>query len=340
MSSSTAERKSGIELLRIIAMFAIVYSHILSRSNLSLPFNNGLPEIINYLFVYSSFGGIAVDIFFIIFGYFNINKKFSIKRIIKLETQAIFYGLTIYLLLIIFKQQAFDVKTLLICFVPTVTGQWWFLTAYILVYVLSPLVNLVISKMNIKLLSTLDILVILGCITLVIVGHSSTIVTITDCFAMYILGSILKITNYSPSKKTCFITMCIITIIVYLCIILVANRKGFAIIPSIMDKLLYRTSPFSVLIATYSFLLFLNMNFKSVIINRIASSIFAVYLIHDNRMLRNTIIQIVNLSKYQNKTLMILYLLVGCVAIILFCFMIESIRKKVSHFARRKVIKQ
>ena len=77
--SDMKNRNSNIEILRIISVFMILFSHYSVHNGIT---NSDLPIGINrYLLEISILGNIGVIIFVLISGYFSINKKnpFNIK---------------------------------------------------------------------------------------------------------------------------------------------------------------------------------------------------------------------------------------------------------------------
>lgn len=77
-------------------------------------------------------------------------------------------------------------------------------------------------------------------------------------------------------------------------------------------------------------LVFTNMkSISSMFINSIASTVFGIYLIHDNKYLRPVIWEgILNVNEYKESPYLILYLL-GCVMLVFtVCAIIDLIRQK------------
>lgn len=315
-------RKSNIELLRIIMMFLIVLSHLNCYTN----FNN-IDDINSLLVSVFGLGSLAVDVFFIIFGYFNINKDFSFKKIIKLEFQAVFYAVIIYVICSIFGYASFDIKSLLYCFIPTLTGQWWFLTAYIVIYVLSPLIKLIMSKMNTKLVLIIDIIVMLLCFALIVLNVDSTIITMADCFGMYILGACIRKLNIKiPIKYSLVIIFVTVMMFIITSIVLCNNNYSLS---CVMNKLEYRTSPFMIIMAIMLFVLFNSLDFHNEFVNKIAKNTFAVYLISDSRLLRDLIWnKVFKLYVYENSVLLPLYSVIVCLIIMIVCIGVEEVRRR------------
>jgi len=137
------KRMSNIELLRIIAMFFIVCPHIFIYSDLGR--ENTVFCIINTLL------SPCVNIFMLISGYFLVDSKFKVKKIIKLYLQIVFY----YLFCTVLFRYVFNVDVILkeditsILF-PILYPQEWFSINYIILYILSPFLNKMLHNLNKK----------------------------------------------------------------------------------------------------------------------------------------------------------------------------------------------
>lgn len=90
---SKSERKSNIELLRIILMFMIILFHMLAHGGKIHKLSNGSFYTTDntpiFLFVFS-FLSFAVNCFVFISGYYGI--KVRLKTILSLIFQGVFYG--------------------------------------------------------------------------------------------------------------------------------------------------------------------------------------------------------------------------------------------------------
>jgi len=153
-NENPAKRESNFELLRIFSMVIIITHHLLVQgiSNYELgSFSNKITGAIMF-----PGGRIGVALFFMLTGYFLIGKKkTSVKRVF-LET--IFYGWFLSLFLIIPYSLdkicgfSFNYCSLKAIFrkilVPVSSGRWWFVTAYCLLILTVPYINLFLEKLN------------------------------------------------------------------------------------------------------------------------------------------------------------------------------------------------
>lgn len=131
-------RQSSIELLRIIAIFFVLIGHV--GVVIGLPSKEDwavtpISSLIRILF--SSFAVGGVDIFVLISGWFGI--RFSCKGLGKFVYQVLFLLWSIYLVVICIGNVPFTIEGIQISM--GLTGGYWFVMAYLGLYVLSPVLN-------------------------------------------------------------------------------------------------------------------------------------------------------------------------------------------------------
>ena len=86
-------KESNFELLRIVSMFSIVLWHVIIHGKVLENSSNTLYYLLQIiLFILIT----HVNSFLMITGYFQYNKKFSIKKILKIVLQLWFYNFIIY----------------------------------------------------------------------------------------------------------------------------------------------------------------------------------------------------------------------------------------------------
>lgn len=137
-------RLSNFELLRLLAMLMVMNLHTFSQPKwLSITDFNWL-TILDFFRESTSVS--AVNLFVVISGYFSIQWK--LKSFTSLVFQLFFWTLGIYFLLLITGFVSFDLKTLIFRINCIVTA-YWFVTAYIGLYLLAPVLNSFV-EVNVK----------------------------------------------------------------------------------------------------------------------------------------------------------------------------------------------
>lgn len=142
------ERNSAVELLRIVSMLFVIVLHFnrwgINQSILEMTGRLTLENSIGHLV--ESLTIVAVDVFVLISGYFGI--RFKLKGILRLFLICFTWGLLSYLLYCIFGQQSISLKKLLARFLAFTHNKWWFIIAYLYLYLASPLLNAAIEKLR------------------------------------------------------------------------------------------------------------------------------------------------------------------------------------------------
>ena len=138
-------RRSNIEWLRVLAMLMIIAYHAVVHGNTSeIALGEG-----NKIFLEcaSLWGKAGVNVFCLIMGYFGVNSAFRVKKVIQLEAQIIFYSFLGFCIALVF-QCEMSLGAIAATIFPNVFNQYWFITAYIMVYIISPFINRLLLKLD------------------------------------------------------------------------------------------------------------------------------------------------------------------------------------------------
>ena len=150
---ATKERLVKLDALRVLSMLLIVLLHSVDHSGVLEAANDkgGFPYLYTYLIFFLS--KISVNCFVLISGYFLVDGKFKLKKLITLWMEVVFYSIFFKLLFMLSGKTPFSLVSLISCFFPVFTGRYWFVTIYFAMYLLSPFYNIAIHAMNKKQLS-------------------------------------------------------------------------------------------------------------------------------------------------------------------------------------------
>ena len=136
------QRNSGVELLRIICMFGIIFMHtfgIFYDEVSGIYLMAGIA--INSLF------NMGVSVFMLISGYYEIH--FSLKKLVRLESTVLFYSVCGMLL-----QGAvcgeWSAGAVVKAFFPISTRHYWYMSVYMILFVFSGYINGILDKINKK----------------------------------------------------------------------------------------------------------------------------------------------------------------------------------------------
>ena len=151
-NTSKSGRMANLELLRCVAMMMVVVLHFLGKGYL-------LPEIGGpYLgttgwvaWLLEGFCIVAVNVYMLISGYFLSASSFKLSRLIGLWLQLWFYSVCFGLAGAIIglpAETALDTHYFLTLLFPVSMGHYWFITAYIFLYILLPFVGRAVRQMS------------------------------------------------------------------------------------------------------------------------------------------------------------------------------------------------
>lgn len=141
-------RNSAFELLRIITMLFIVFGHAL----IALDKNNIKPlcTIDNITWLAFAFTSCAVNVYFLISGYFLECGGFKLKKIFFLWFEMFFWSVGIYLVLCLAGMIGFECKAFIgFCF-PFLLKKYWFIQCYIVMYFLFPFLKKITENIKQK----------------------------------------------------------------------------------------------------------------------------------------------------------------------------------------------
>ncbi len=324
-------RKSSIELLRILSMLLITMHHYsvhggFNTTQDTLSFNKILVQFL------ASGGKLGVDCFVLITGYFMINSSFKTNKILKLYFQILFYSIIIYILFYYFGYTNFGIKAVLKNIFPIIFGKYWFATTYVLLYLISPFLNFLLRNLQKSLYINLIFLLFfvwsfLPTFTTAQPGFSPLGWFIT----LYILAAYIRLypNCYFGSLKinTLLFTISFLSVLLSIVILDVIGLKFHFIASHATHFIGMNTIP--ILISSISlFLIFKNLQIDyNRTINIIASTMFGVYLIHDNPYVRSFIWHnLFHNSSYYNSPWLFAHCALAIISVFISCIIIDWIR--------------
>lgn len=274
------KRSSNVELLRILLMLFIISSHILSYICDLQNSSSGSTYYLGNLV--SSFFIVAVNCFVLISGYFGI--KFSISKIIKLEFQVLFYGIIGFFLATISGLHVFNFKTDILYFVPVITRQYWFVSAYIALCLFCPLLNMTISKLTKSQMKIIIGVMIVLFYIIPIIDYSVNAPTLTmdsgygivNFICLYFIGRYIRLYYLNQWNHT-------VCGYIFSCLILFLSNQIMSILLGFyFNSFISYDTVFCLSGAICLFLSFKRLNFHSNIINKLATFCFSAYIMHSS----------------------------------------------------------
>lgn len=295
-------RDSGIELLKIFAIFVIVINHTvqsLTNEAYNIP-NNGFVIDISrattniqciLLQIFRHFGVLGNSVFFICSAWFllkskNWNKKKWLFMVIEIWVVSIVIFIITYIIL----HGNISIGIIISSLFPTTFGNNWYMTCYLLFYPIHPILNSIVNMMNQRQLfrSTLVMVflyVFMNFINCSWFFSSAIILWITIYFAIAYMQKYLMsfVDNIREN-----IILFIIGVIGFIGIILITDICGLysQVLSDKVMRWVNNCNPFLLAMSIAMFNIARNIHFKNRFINYISKLSLLIYIIHENIILR------------------------------------------------------
>lgn len=289
-------RDSNIELLRIVAMMLIIVHHMVyhTRTYLQIGENHFASLVL------LSGGKIAVIIYILIMGYYSKKSKFNISRPINIILKVVVY--TILFMIIFNDNNFFDINEY---------KQYWFINTWLILFMIEPIIKICEKEIPKTIQKIIFIwMTIFFLIPIKRISDMEAFIYFYLC-GRHILPKFVKIFDKQILN---------IFAIIILYLVLIAFNLGLRPYITIIPLLTAMTI----------FTFFANLKIKNNVINNIAKHTIGVYLIHDNKYVRNEIIvkklNMINIFNTQ-------YFLIGTISIsimiLIICTIIDYIVSKI-----------
>lgn len=280
-SSAAKLRESNMELLRCVAMLLVVGVHAcffsLGSPTAGEAHAAPLPVYTRSLIQALCIG--SVNMFVLISGWFGIRPK--VKSFTKLLYQVYFCTLGVYVVFIAAGWTVFSVKGLAKMLL--LVGDFWFVNAYIGLYLLAPLINAFLEKatqrqVEMFLLAYFVFQFLFGWVSPNAANFGGGYSTMSFIF-LYVLAHYVRTYRMTLIQRPpryvyllVFFVTALVQALIYFCTIFWEIKGG--------GRLYLYTSPTVILMALAMLLYFSRLSFRSRVVNWFAASSFSVYLFH------------------------------------------------------------
>lgn len=337
------KRNVGLDLAKIICMIMIICTHLIGREELQSGYN--LSDTNYYIIkLLSSFCCVAVNCYFIITGYYTINKRVKFSKILRIWETVIFYTLSFLIIFLIVDIKSVTTTNVIKSIFPIITENYWFVTTYIGICLLTPIMSIILPKLSKKQYKyfMLVVFILFSLIETVYpltgVFSAGRGINFQTSFLMYIIGGYIKLHIHEEKiNRTKSLLMYVIFAILIFIKAIVLDA-----ISTINNNLLNYyvrcyayNSVFTVISSAMFFMYFLKLDIKCKWISKIQSLSFATYLIHEDIFIR---LKTVGAIVYQNSWKFIPYIIICSLGIFIVSCLIELIRQNI--FNKLKIEKK
>lgn len=358
------KREASFELLRIIAMCMIISLHYLSKGDLLRPLSEaeGMNGAAAAAWVMEALCLVAVNVYVLISGYFGLHSSFRLSKLLRLWGTVIFYSVCITLLLgltgnlsqagNVISLAQFSIYDWMNVIFPVVTQQYWFITAYVVLYLCMPFLNAGMEKLDRRTFRN-----ILICL-FVIFSVSKSVLPMelpTDqkgydvlwLICVYLLGGYFGRYGCPVFDKTRR------SVLLYLAGAAATAGAAFAVrylyltrgmlAEFVLKNRFYTYNHIFCLAASIGFFgIFTKVHIKSVKLSKLiceaASCTMAVYLIHEQLYLRYLWPEWFQVHSQAGKWTFLPHMIVTVAAVFVICASVEWIRKTLAGKIGQKVV--
>lgn len=348
------KRQANFEVLRITAMAMIVAMHFMHNGGIIRPLYEDT-TLVNYAaWLIETFCNVAANCYVLIAGYFLVDAEWKLEKLVSIVLQVLFYSLLIPVVCIplgignVVKWSVYDWITAVL---PLQMDHYWFATAYVLMFALSPVLAAGVKQLSKKQMEVvIGVLLIYFCVFKSI----SPILLSTDNYGydypwficMFLIAAYIKryqtadggldicgrkIFSSVKESALCYAAIVLLTFGLAAVLGLITIRVGKF---DYFVDMLYSYNHILTLTASVAcFFAFKHWQPKEgkviAFICKIAPYSFGVYLIHENIAVRNLWPTWFGVENVRESLLFIPYMFFVIVCVFVICMVIDAVRKTV-----------
>lgn len=324
-------RQSGIELLRIVAIVMVLVCHANARV-LGLPSRAEVFSVLAPSIARMLFGAMAVygvNIFVMISGWFGIHAK--PKGLAKLLFEVLFLLWGIYAVFLLTGNATFNMHDIKVCL--ALTDEYWFVMAYVGLYIFSPVLNAFVEKASKRELQLLLVgFYVFQCYYCWASGTLDYFsgYSITFFFGLYLTARYFRLYPVRILSRhgglVYVASLAVVTTVSVVALVLVGNWA----------RMLRYDNPLVIVGAIGLLNAFSHLRFHSRLVNNLATACFAVYIIHFDPLVFHYFAMAVK-SIYNSTSGLVTVAAISMflVAVFLACWLIDRVRLCASRFVFR-----
>lgn len=357
--SEEKKRQANFELLRIIAMMMVIVLHYIVKGKMSVKLSvDG--SVTNHLWwLIQGFCNVAVNVYILISGYFLVNAQWKISKLVKLVCQVLFYSIVVGLVMFgigrlaltqpgiasIYERaavnSAYDFSNWLNIILPIEYEHYWFATAYVVMYMLSPVLAVAVKQLPQKQLKA--VIIALLCFFCIPKSINPYLIP-TDSYGydfgwficLFLIAGYIRVYGIKIfSSKAKAILIYVLTVVADwgVCAVTGAICRSTGKLEYYMDM----TYAYNyVLVLVSSIALFYAWTYVDIkegkaadLICKIAPFTFGVYLLHENVGVRLIWPYVLGADKVSNFGLQLLHMIFSVIVVFAAGCLVDWIRSKI-----------
>ena len=321
-------RQSNMELLRIVAMFLVLVVHadFFSLGTPTQESCQATPLFAWGQFFVQSMAIVCVNVFVLLSGWFAIKPRW--KSFLNFMFQCFFFSIGTYLVCLCVGLSELSLQGIASCFF--LTDFYWFIIAYIGLYLFAPVVNTFIETAGrVALRNFLVAFFVFQTLYAWCSNGAMFLLSGTNTLSFIGLYALARYIRLYPSKYTTLSSKKYFFL--FLLMALICGTAIYLLTSCGAEFLIGRfytyVSPVVIISSLFLLLAFSRLNITSKFINWVASSCFAVYLLHVNPNVIGHFCNIVsNIVQSQKGVMVLLCLFAFLSAVFVVSVLIDKIR--------------
>lgn len=286
---------------------------------------------------------VHVDGFVLLSGYLGYEKKFSCTKVCRLWLQILFWSATLFFAVSLIWGNGINFKEMIKSLMPFTQQRYWFMTTYLLMYLLTPVLNAAIGGMDrnqYKMALILYLAVYVMLQNIIVWSEFTTVNPHSPLFFgfLYMMGAYLH--KYPIKRKIHWFLIYVVSRCIEIVYKLVITAITLPRYGEPMGETLLSGygSVLTVIGAVALLMTFANMQIKcndkvSKLLVFASPLTLGVYLIHDNGSLREPLWALVNLPRFADKGYFIPMAWLASIVIFTICIALEWVRSKLFEIA-------
>lgn len=328
-----SKRIYGIDVLRIGSMLGVIILHILGHGNILYTTDSGLGFTIANLLNIIAYP--AVNCFVLISGFvgYRDDRYYpKIKSVLSLFLTVLFYSVIICIIFKVFYPDIIDANAVIGSCFPVLSSRYWFFSKYILMILVSPMLNCFVHKANNKMLTiTFYLIFLFTFLSMFNLINFDNGFSFLWFIMLYLIGAITKKLNLVDKVPFSKSTVLIVVSVLITFVTKIGLHFSGISLPFISEDMFLSYSSITMLVYSVALLLvFAKLNINKtmkMIISFLSPTAFSVYLIHDNIYVREMMIKDrFSFVNNYNEITMIFMILGFAVAIFICCAFIDRVR--------------
>lgn len=337
MSEKTRSRHAGLDLLRIVSMVMIVLMHAIGHGGLG----HTVSSISVYYHIYWTIYAlcrVSTNCFVMLTGYYMVNSRIRASRVLRLWFEVLFYKLITFAIACKAGYAQLSLQGIIKLFTPISSGAYWFATGYVLLYLCVPLLNRAIStiKSQSEYLRILAVMLVLTSV-LPTVFYWADPMYINGGYSfvwfvvLYFVAAYIRLYGIKLSTRALLLVYLLLAATVSTTRMLADHVQAKLGATTLVDNVMDYKMPITLLMSIAVFELFrraeLNGRSARKLIFALAPLSFGVYLLHDSDSIRALIWDTLDVTRFGEHPLSLLYMLAVTLVIVLVGWCVGAIYK-------------